>query len=321
MVKFYISDDDESQRLDRFLKKYLRNAPLSHIYKLIRKDVKVNGKRVKPDRILKSGDELTIYISEEDDGLFRDNRQVVRQNRQFGIAYEDENMLIAIKPFGLLTHGSVSEKKKTLSNQVLSYLIEKKEYGPPKAAFSPAPVNRLDRNTTGLVIFGKTGAALRDLNSMLRAKNRIRKIYLTIAAGEIESDLILKGSLSKDTDENMVSVSDSGRLSGKEIETIVKVKARKKGFSLLEVEPVTGRTHQIRAHLAHTGYPIIGDAKYGDKRLNRDISEKYGLTTQILHAERLIFENMTPHFEYMTGLEVRAEMPEEFRRIKSEIFD
>jgi len=320
MVKFIISQNDENQRLDKFLRKYLKNASLSHIYKLIRKDVKVGGVREKPDRILKSGDEITIYISAEDEDFLRGVRDIQKSKRQFGIAYEDKNILVVNKPFGLLIHGSPSEKKNTLTNQVVGYLIEKGEYDVSERTFSPAPVNRLDRNTTGLVVFGKTGQALKDLGQMMKERNRIRKFYLTIVSGEIEGELFLKGELVKDSNTNKVSIFDWAS-HGKEIETIARVKSRARGFSLLEVEPVTGRTHQIRAHLAHAGYPVIGDAKYGDSRLNRKISEKYGLTTQLLHAEKLIFEDMTPRFEYMTGIEIIAPPPGEFNRIKSEIFD
>lgn len=319
MIKFVLSQNDENQRLDKFLKKYLRNAPLSHIYKLIRKDVKVNGRKEKPDRILEPGDEITIYISDDEEMIFRGDKKSAKQTRQFDIAYEDKNLLIVCKPFGLLTHGSRSEKKKTLTNQVISYLIETGEFNPSERSFSPAPVNRLDRNTTGLVIFGKNSNTLKNFNSMLRKGNCIRKYYLTIVAGKLKGDLILRGKLAKDTSENRVSIFEGSETCGKEIETLVKVIDNVNGFSLVEVELVTGRTHQIRAHLAHEGYPIIGDAKYGDQRLNHDISKKYGLTTQLLHAERLSFNNMSAGFEYLNGIEVKAAIPAEFRRIKEEL--
>jgi len=320
MVKFSISENDENQRLDKFLKKYLKNAPLSHVYKLIRKDVKVNGRREKPETTLHLGDELILYISEEDEKAFRGVKEVSKQKRQFSIAYEDLNLVIVSKPFGLLTHGDSFEKKKTLANQVMGYLIEKGEYDPAEKTFSPAPVNRLDRNTTGLVIFGKNSAALKNLNLMIKERNHIRKYYRTIVAGEIKEDITLKGKLEKDTIENKVNILDEEGSAGKEIETIIKVIRRAKGFTLVEVELVTGRTHQIRAHLAHEGYPVIGDTKYGNKRHNWEISEKYGLTTQILHAERLFFDQMTPFFDYMAGVEVTAEEPKEFIRIKDAIF-
>jgi 23S rRNA pseudouridine955/2504/2580 synthase len=202
----------------------------------------------------------------------------------------------------------------------MGYLIEKGEYDPAERTFSPAPVNRLDRNTTGLVIFGKNSTALKNLNRMIKERNHIRKYYLTIVAGELKKDCVLKGKLEKNTIDNKVNILEQDGSTGKEIETIIKVLDKTRGFTLVEVELVTGRTHQIRAHLAHEGYPVIGDTKYGNKHLNFELSKKYNLTTQILHAERLYFDNMTPYFEYMAGLEVKAEPPKEFSRIKDGIF-
>ena len=320
MIKFLISENDENQRLDKFLKKYFKNAPLSHIYKLIRKDVKVNGKREKPETMLYFGDELILYISEEDEKTFRMTKEPSKQKKQFSIAYEDSNLIIVSKPFGLLTHGDSFEKKKTLANQVMGYLVENGEYDLSEKSFTPAPANRLDRNTTGLVIFGKTSAALKNINLMLKERNHIRKYYSTIVAGEIKKDLILRGKLEKDTVENKVSILPQEDSSGKEIETVVKVIEKAKGFTLVEVELITGRTHQIRAHLAHEGYPIIGDIKYGNRKLNSEISKKYGLATQILHAEKLYFDEMLPYFEYMSGVTVKAELPKEFIEIKQKIF-
>ena len=312
-MKLMITENEANRRLDKFLKSYLKNAPLSYIYKLIRKDVKVNGKKAGPDKMLNLGDELSLYISEEDERAFRGERKVTKQKRQFRIAYEDKNLLIVEKPFGLLTHGSEIEKKKTLTNQVIAYLIEKGDYDPAERAFSPAPVNRLDMNTTGLVIFGKDGNAVKSFNMMIRQRDHIKKYYLTVVKGELKKDLYLEGKLEKDRDENRVSIGQTG----KDIETIVKTKEQANGFSLVEVELVTGRTHQIRAHLSYAGYPVIGDVKYGDGQLNRKLSKKYGLTTQLLHAERLYFEKMTQDFEHLNGLEIRAAMPEEFNRIKT----
>ena len=156
MIKITITENQGNQRLDRFLKKYFDRAPLSHIYKLIRKDVKVNGKRQKEDTMLAAGDELTIYLSEEDAKALQTVKKHVKAKRQFRIAYEDENILVCEKPFGLLTHGDHTEKKNHLANQVVDYLIQTGAYQPRlEKTFTPAPANRLDRNTTGLVIFGK----------------------------------------------------------------------------------------------------------------------------------------------------------------------
>jgi len=320
MIKFLISENDANQRLDKFLKKYFKNAPLSHIYKLIRKDVKLNGKREKPETVLYFGDELILYISEEDEKAFRLKKEHSKQKKQFSIAYEDNNLIIVSKPFGLLTHGDSFEKKKTLANQVMGYLIESGEYNPSEKSFTPAPANRLDRNTTGLVIFGKTSAALKNVNLMLKERNHIRKYYSTIVFGEIKKDLVLKGRLEKDETQNKAKILSEEESSGKEIETVVRVIEKAKDFTFVEVELITGRTHQIRAHLAHAGFPIIGDIKYGNKKLNFEISKKYGLTTQILHAEKLYFDEMLPHFEYMSGVTVKAELPKEFLEIKQAIF-
>ena len=174
MVKLTITENDGNQRLDRFLKKYLKNAPLSHIYKLIRKDVKLNGKRAKADTMLSDGDELVLYIADQQMEEWRQPKKKIIVKRQFGIAYEDDYLLVAEKPMGLLTHGDSREKKNTLANQVCGYLQQKGEYDPAQEkVFVPSPANRLDRNTTGLVLFGKNSIALQTLNRMIRDKEKI----------------------------------------------------------------------------------------------------------------------------------------------------
>ena len=207
MIKLIINENQGGQRLDRFLKKYFDKAPLSHIYKMIRKDVKVNGKRMAAESMLSAGDELTLYISEENASALQKPPRQVKAKKQFVIAYEDENILAAEKPFGLLTHGDRTEKKNHLANQVMDYLIEKGEYNPRiDRTFSPAPANRLDRNTTGLVLFGKNAEALKELNRLIRERNCINKYYLTIVCGRLEKPLELCDRMTKDESLNMTSV-------------------------------------------------------------------------------------------------------------------
>lgn len=322
MVKLTITENDGNQRLDRFLKKYLKNAPLSHIYKLIRKDVKLNGKRAKADTMLSDGDELVLYIADQQMEEWRQPKKKIIVKRQFGIAYEDDYLLVAEKPMGLLTHGDSREKKNTLANQVCGYLQQKGEYDPAQEkVFVPSPANRLDRNTTGLVLFGKNSIALQTLNRMIRDKEKISKRYLTITSGEMRSSLHLSGKMEKDDRKNRITVLPHDAGEGKTMETIVRPLDVSGGFTLAEVELITGRTHQIRAHLAAAGFPIVGDSKYGDPRINRKMQQKFGLSTQLLHAYKLIFNEMEKPLGYLQGKEITAALPQRFTRIKKELFD
>lgn len=321
MIKINITENEENQRLDRFLKKYFKNASLSHIYKLIRKDIKVNGKRASIETLLKLGDELAIYIPEEEAMAYQEKKTVSRAKKQFKVAFEDDNIIVVEKPFGLLVHGDKSEKKNTLANQVAGYLAEKGEYAPGRErTFVPSPVNRLDRNTTGLVIFGKNNRALQSLNQMIRDKGYVRKYYLTIVHGEMKKSLQLKDKMEKDEKTNTVRVMDLETEGGKVMETIAKPLKTAKGYTLVEVELVTGRTHQIRAHLAKAGFPVIGDVKYEIKGQNKKIGQKFKLSTQLLHAYKLCFDDGAAPLEYMKGIEIKANLPANFEEIMGSLF-
>ncbi len=294
MIKEIINKNDANQRLDRFLKKAYKKSSLSYIYKLIRKDVKVNGKRQKEDFILQEGDEVILYISQEEKKNLVESKTEKLENvkKQFSVVYENDYVLLVEKPFGLLVHGDKSEKKATLANQVISYLIATGSYEPKaEKTFVPAPSNRLDRNTTGIVIFGKTAETTRLINEAIRTRESIRKFYMTIVKGELQSEIYLKDWIKKDQEKNKVSILNKNTDGqAKEIETKIRPIAVADGYTLVEVEIPTGRTHQIRSHLQKAGYPLIGDPKYGDKETNKKIQKKFKLNTQILHAYKLIFD-------------------------------
>ena len=324
MIKLTIGENQGNQRLDRFLKKYFAKASLGYIYKLIRKDVKVNGKRKTQETILEVGDELVIYISEEEAKSLQKEVKKVNAKKQFTVIYEDENILIAQKPFGLLTHGDGREKKNHLANQVIDYLISTGEYDPRvDRTFTPSPANRLDRNTTGLVIFGKKAAALQELNTMIRERDAIEKIYMTIVSGKVEGGLQLRDSMVKDERTNVVTITADE--DGKSMETDITPIAYSnmgKPYTLVEAKIRTGRTHQIRVQLAGAGYPIIGDIKYGKPVINNYMKSKYDLTTQLLHAYKLVFAECRQDgpLAYLQGKEFVCPLPDRFERIKIDIF-
>lgn len=325
MVKIMIEDNEAGQRLDRFLKKYYNQAPLSAIYKMIRKDVKLNGKRATQETMLSAGDEITVYITDEQHEAFHRAKEIRRSRKSFRIAYEDENILIAEKPFGLLTHGDEHEKKNHLTNQVISYLIDRGEYRPGQAkTFTPSPANRLDRNTTGLVLFGKTAGALRAANRMIREEGCVSKYYLTVVAGHMAEPLKLRDRMEKDSFRNTVRVLEESADAGKLMETnaVPLAYGRLGGeeFTLAEVELITGRTHQIRAHLAKAGYPVIGDTKYGRRRVNEIVGRRYHLTTQLLHAYRLEFLRGEDELAYLTGKTVKCMLPPDMAEIVRDLF-
>lgn len=322
MIEIKIEENEANQRMDKFLRKYLPNAPLSYIYKIIRKNARLNGKKAAGETILNAGDLIGLYISDEEFNRCRIKKKSGKAKKQFGIVYEDDNILIADKPKGLLIHGDESEKKNTLVNQVIAYLQEKGDYNPGKEkTFTPACVNRLDRNTSGLVIFGKNYKALQCLNKMMHEKQHIRKYYLAVVAGTVNKEMHLKGQLKKDDESNRVIISSNeDNEEGKSIETIVRPIACKGGYSLVEVELITGRTHQIRAHLSNIGCPVLGDSKYGAARANRLAGEIFSLNSQFLHAYKLKFEECMEPISYMNGREIISPLPDILENIRKQLF-
>lgn len=316
MINVEIGRNESGQRLDRFLKKYLVSAPLSKIYKIIRKDVKVNGKRVSGETFLEEGDKLALYITDQQYEEFTSKASHPKVKRQFQVVYEDDNLLVVDKPVGLLTHGDGKEKKNHLANQVISYLIEKGDYNPRlERTFVPAPSNRLDRNTAGLVIFGKNAEALRLLNQGVKDKEKIKKFYLTIAEGKLEESLGLSDFIVKDEVKNKVTITSDRFKNTKNIETRVKPIKNNGKYTLCQVELLTGRSHQIRVHMASVGHPLMGDVKYGGRKA-------YGLdiSTQFLYAYKLEFNHLGGILENLDGLIIETKLKGKFKEIKEEVF-
>ena len=310
VINIEIKQNDGGQRLDRFLRKYLPNAPLSFIYKILRKDIKVNGKRGRAEQKLEAGDVLSLFIDQalvEEYGRKEKGRGA---KKTFAVVYEDGDFFVANKPYGLLTHGDGKEKKNHLANQVVDYLIEKGDYNPrEERTFIPAPANRLDRNTTGVVVFGKNAEAQRKLAKAIR-EGEAEKYYLTIVRGEIKEKILLEGTMTKDEGKNRVKVGETDG-QGKFMKTEAWPLAVGGGFTLLKVRIFTGRTHQIRAQLAAAGYPIIGDRKYGDEKVNQRMLKEFGLKDQLLHALEI----------KVCGIAAKAEEPPRFKEIQKALFE
>ncbi|AKN29784.1 RluA family pseudouridine synthase [Clostridium carboxidivorans P7] len=317
-MKIEIGPNEAGQRLDKFLRKWLKDMPLSAIYKSIRKgDVKVNGKKAKEKYALMEGDLIETRDITSNQTKKKFNRI---ENSFLKIAYEDENMVVIEKWPGVLVHSDGKKKEHTLTDYVLSYLYDKGDYTPEnEVTFTPASCNRLDRNTSGIVIFGKNYEALKLLNEMIREK-KIHKYYQALIKGRIK-DGLYKAYIHKNESENISQVYDEPRKDTKEISMNVKNIQSCGTFSLVELELLTGRSHQLRAHLNHLGNPILGDTKYGTAKLNSFFFNKYGLNYQFLYAYKLIFRDCTEKFIYMQNKTVASGLPPVLKKIKNDIFD
>lgn len=283
-----VKKNDAGQRLDKFLSKAVKGLPMSLMYKYIRtKKIKVNRARTQQSYMLSEGDEIQLFIRDEFfESPESDRGALFRIQPKLDIVYEDAHIMLLNKRPGVLVHEDTAAAENTLIMHVRAYLAQKGEYDPnEEQSFSPALCNRIDRNTGGIVIAAKTAEGLRVMNEKIR-NDELRKCYLCAVHGRLKKpQATLHGWLKKNSAENMVEISDEKKPGYKEIITKYRVLCEKRGNSLLEVELVTGRTHQIRAHLAHIGHPLLGDGKYG---VNRQEKAK-GYKFQALYAYRLGF--------------------------------
>ena len=292
MREFIIGPNDAGQRLDKFITKAVPKLPKNLMYKYIRlKRIKLNGKRCQISDRLSVEDRVELYLNDE---FFEDTGQpgFLSAPGKVDVVYEDGDILLCDKPCGLVVHEDESGTEDTLINRVLKYLYEKGEYDPERElSFVPALCNRLDRNTGGIVICAKNAEALRVMNQKVKDRE-LDKRYLCVTVGIPPKDRDrLEAFHIKDEREKLARVFDRRVPGSREMITEYRVlkKDLERGLALVEVHLITGRTHQIRAHMAHIGCPLLGDGKYGDNRVNRE----FGVKTQALHAYSLEFRFTT----------------------------
>ena len=337
MQEITVGKNESGQRLDKLLSKYLDTAPKSFIYKMLRKkNIKLNDKKALGGELLKEGDSISIYLSDDTISAFRTVSKKASVRKDVGgvrplaasqIIYEDKDILIINKK-----KGQLSQKAKasdiTINEQLVAYCEAK---GISQGLFKASVCNRLDRNTSGILLCGVSLAGSQYLSKALKDRT-LDKYYLTIVKGALHAPMTIKGYLLKDEKTNRVKVLDmvqcedshdemqaGERLSlGAPIETAYEPIKGNEAYTLLRVKLVTGKTHQIRAHLAAIGHPVIGDYKYGDKGLNDRLKRQYGLKDQLLHAHEVHFcEDGSP----WSGMRFVAEKPALFLKLERSLIE
>lgn len=312
-----VGPNDAGQRLDKFLTKSFPNLPQSMMYKSIRKkDVKRNGKRCEISTRLCEGDVLSLYLKDEFFQTEPKEYDFLKAPDRLRILYEDRNILILDKQPGLIVHPDEDYHFDSLIARVQHHLYRSGEYRPEEeASFAPALINRIDRNTGGIVMAAKNAETLRIMNAKVKARE-LKKLYLCVVCGTMEKrEDTLEAYLVKNEKQNRVRISRRPGEGAKTIRTRYRVLEERGGFSLLEVELLTGRTHQIRAHLAFLGHPLAGDGKYGRNAVNK----KTGFPYQALYSYKLKFQFTTDAgmLGYLNGKEFEAKdiwFLEEFHR-------
>lgn len=342
MQQFQIAENHAGQRLDKFLHKYLPNAGTAFLYKMLRKkNITLNGKKAEGKELLNIGDTISFFFSDETFIKFSGrnitttsemnttNKVKLKTNisreylhayevlseENITVLYEDKNVLILNKPAGVLTQ-KAQNNDLSLNEWMIGYLLHTSKITATELElFKPSVCNRLDRNTSGLVLCGISLKGSQALSEMIRQRT-IRKFYHTICHGKLTEKVTLTGTLQKDNKSNTVFISKEGN----EIQTNYEpIRSLKHNSSYLEVELITGKTHQIRAHLASIGHPLMGDRKYGNTAYNKQATQKYNQTCQLLHAYRVEFPEITGDLSALSEKVILAPLPTQFKKILEDL--
>lgn len=323
MQQIFIQKNEAGQRLDKFLHKYMPLAPVSFFYKMLRKkNITLNGKKAEGREKLAEADCICLFLSEETIGAFREKHSSVSEYeeafcklRGIQILYEDPNILVMNKPAGILSQKAQPEDL-SVNEWLIGYLLSEHQISEKELeTYKPSVCNRLDRNTMGLIIGARTLAGSQKMSAFIRER-KVRKFYRAFVAGKLEGSDTIQGYLHKDPKENKVYI-DRNPLKGDAIETRYSPLKSYGDKTLLEIELITGKPHQIRAHLSSIGHPILGDPKYGNKAVNEIYKKKYGLRSQLLYACRIEFGREEELFEELRGRIICAPVPEIFTKLMS----
>lgn len=349
MILLKIKHIDAGGRLDKYLLKFLKDAPTSFIYKMLRKkNIVLNGKKAAGNEFLKENDEVKLFLSDDtivkfggkvtvsqtadreyvataedsienssDDSLYNFLKSLKWEFDEPKVIYEDRDIIILNKPVNVLSQiakrGDIS-----MNEWLISYLINSESLtAEDMLTVKPAVVNRLDRNTSGIILAGKTLTGLRFLSDIIKART-LKKYYLTIVKGEVLKNFTAEAYLLKNDNHNTVKIYQDKVEGADYIKTAYEVLEVKGGHSLLKVELITGKSHQIRAHLSFLGYPVIGDGKYGLKSENTTY-RRMGLNSQFLHSYEIRFPEVEGDFSYLGGKSFKADLPERLKRVANKL--
>lgn len=324
MKEIRITEKEAGQRLDKFLVRYLPEAGKSFLYKMMRKkNIVLNGKKCTGNELLQAEDSVKLFFADETLQKFMGQAAAEKKSSYPSldpgmVVYEDDQILAINKPVGMLSQ-KAEETDISLCEYLTGYLfatgaLDEEGY----RTFHPGVCNRLDRNTSGMVLAGKNNAAARTLYAMFQDRS-MEKYYLALVKGEMKQKQKIKGYLKKDASTNTVTVSEKEVPDSSYIETAYEPLANAGGYTLLKVELITGRTHQIRSHLAFIGHPIVGDGKYGNKKTNDLFQKQFGLKYQFLHAWEVVFPTLQAPLEALSGKTIQAPLPEQKSRILREL--
>lgn len=316
MRELKIGKNEAEQRLDKLLLKYLNKAPSSFVYKMLRKkNIRLNGKKADGKEKLQEGDLVQLYLAEDTLEKFME-KKIKKEDRvgteHLRVIYEDDQILLLNKPAGILSQ-KAAKGEFSLNEEMLAYLMQKGEVTKESLqTFKPSVCNRLDRNTAGILIAGKSLPAVQEINRLIKER-KIGKYYKCIVAGQVKKEERIEGYLLKDEKTNKVQIRKKPFEGASEILTAYKPLEIWEEATLLEVELVTGKTHQIRAHLASIGHPIVGDRKYGDA-LRYGKQMKKG-NYQALFAYKLVFPQLEGQLEKLSQKTFTIEEPREFKAL------
>ena len=331
MKQITVTKNEAGQRADKLLAKYLKEAPKSFLYKMMRKkNIVLNGKKMQGNEILQVGDELKLFLADETVEKFQGSMpgeagqgraggaksgETLPDSKKLPVLYEDDDIVLLNKPVGMLSQKAQPQDISAVE-YLLAHLLENGSLAREQLrSFRPSVCNRLDRNTTGILIAGKSLVGLQTMSELLRDRS-VHKYYCCIVKGKMEGTQHLKGYLVKDGTANQVRVSRElpKNEEAQPIETKYRVIASDGNLTLLEVLLLTGRSHQIRAHLSSIGHPILGDPKYGDPGLNVRYKSR-GVKHQLLHAWRLEFPDVKGELSYLSGKTFTAPLPGIFLKL------